>query len=145
MRGATWAFLRYASDRMNGDEQAFWYSLVNSNLQGVANIQNAIGGADPATWLRDFTAAMYADDAGFTVDAKYTQPSWNFRTIYKALNGSYPLAPSALATNVPVAPIYSAGGGAAYVRFGVTAGTFATLTATSPPATPYGLVVVRTK
>jgi hypothetical protein len=149
VRGVIWAFLRYASDRVNGNDQAFWFSLVNSNLEGKVNIQNAIGGTDPDTWLRDFTAAMYLDDSGVTgVATVYTQPSWSFRSLYTALNGSYQLVPRQLTNNTGLTLSYSAGGGTAYTRFGVPASSFASLTALSgglPPTSPYALIVTRTK
>ena len=145
VRGAIWAFLRYAADRVNGNDQTFWYNLVNSNLEGTANIQNAIGGAAPTEWLRDFTTAMYADDAGLGVDAKYTQPSWSFRSLYTALNGSYQLVPRNLANNTPLTLTYSGGGATAYTRFRVPTGTFAQVTTGTTPATPYALMVLRTK
>jgi hypothetical protein len=147
VRGVIWAFLRYASDRVNGSDPAFWFSLVNSNLEGTANIQNAIGGANPNDWLRDFTAAMYNDDAGYTVDAKYTQPSWSFRSLYTALNGSYQLAPRALANGTPLTLSPSAGGGTFYGRFSVAAGNYATVTTLNggPINTPFAIIVTRTK
>jgi hypothetical protein len=146
-QGALWAFLRYASDRVGGTETAFWSKLVDSNLEGKANLENAIG-ADPDAWLRDFTAAMYADDAVTGVAPEYTQPSWSFRSMYSALNGSYQLVPRALTNGVGLTLSYARGGGTSYTRFGVPASGFATLTALSGgavPSSPFALVVVRTK
>jgi hypothetical protein len=152
VRGAIWAFLRYASDRVNGSEPAFWYSLVNSGLTGTANLQAAIGGADPATWERDFVTAMYADDNAYTVNTEYRQPSWNFRSIYTALNGRYILTPRKLASAATPATsvtlTYGAGGSTAYFRFAVPTG-FGTITASQPggviPTSPFALMVLRTK
>jgi hypothetical protein len=145
-RGVLWAFLRYASDRVNGSDAAFWQSLVNSNLEGKANIQNAIG-ADPDLWLRDFVAAMYADDNAFSVAAQYQTPSWNFRSVYGGLGG-FPLLARPLTNASPLTLSYSRGGGTSYLRFGTAASTFASLTALSGgsvPSSPYQLIVVRTK
>jgi len=145
-RGVLWAFLRYASDRLNGSEPAFWQSLVNSQLSGKANLQNAIG-ANPDEWLRDFTAAMYADDNSFSVAAAYRQPSWNFRSVYGGLGG-FPLLARPLTNATPLTLSYSKGGGTAYTRFGVAASTFASISALSGgsvPSSPYALIVVRTK
>lgn len=145
-RGVLWAFLRYASDRVNGSDPAFWQSLVNSNLEGKANIQNAIG-ANPDEWLRDFTAAMYADDNSFTVAAAYKTPSWNYRSVYGGLGG-FPLGTRPLSNATPLTLSYSRGGGTAYVRFGTAAGAFGSITALSGgsiPSSPFGLIVVRTK
>ena len=63
-RGAGWSFLRYAADRSGGPEPSTWFSLVNS-ISGLANLQ-AMLGTDPLPWYRDFTAAIYADDAGLS-------------------------------------------------------------------------------
>ncbi|MBB4639470.1 Ig-like domain-containing protein [Longimicrobium terrae] len=145
-RGVNWAFLRYASDRVNGSDAAFWQSLVNTTLTGKANIQNAIG-ADPDLWLRDFVGAMYADDAVTGIAAQYTQPSWNFRSIYGGLGG-VPLLARPLTNATALTLSYSRGGGTAYMRFGVPSAGFATLTALSaglPPTSPFQLIVVRTK
>ncbi len=147
VRGAIWAFLRYAADRVNGNDQTFWYNMVNSNLEGTANIQNAIG-ATPNDWLRDFTAGMYADDAVAGLARQYQQPSWSYRSLYTALNGSYQLIPQALSNNVGLTLSYATGGATAYARFGVPTAGFAKVTALSggvAPTSPYALIVVRTK
>ncbi|HEV7590783.1 MAG TPA: hypothetical protein VGO40_21920, partial [Longimicrobium sp.] len=147
VRGAIWAFLRYAADRVNGTDQTFWFNLVNSNLEGKANIQNAIGGADPDAWLRDFTAGMYADDNAFSVAAAYQQPSWSFRSVYGGLGG-FPLLARPLTNGVGLTLSYNTGGGTMYGRFGVPASGFARVTALSggvAPTSPYALIVVRTK
>jgi hypothetical protein len=148
VRGAIWAFLRYSADRVNGNDQTFWFNLVNSNLEGIPNIQNAIGGASPTDWERDFTAALYADDNAFSVAAQYTNPSWNFRALYALLFGTYSLLPRPLTNNTGLTLSYSSGGGTAYGRFGVPASGFAKVTALSggvAPVSPYALIVVRTK
>jgi hypothetical protein len=147
VRGAIWAYLRYSADRVNGNDQTFWYNMVNSNLEGRANIQNAIGGASPDAWMRDFTAAMYADDNAFSVATQYQQPSWNFRSVYGGLGG-FPLGTRPLTNGVGLTLSYSSNGGTAYARFGVAASSFSTITALSggvAPTSPYNLIVVRTK
>jgi hypothetical protein len=147
-RGAAWSFLRYASDRVNGVETAFWSSLVNTQTIGLPNLTAAIGGASVDDWVRDWTAANYGDDAVAGVAAQYTHPSWNYRSIYIALNTSYQLVPRPLSNGVGLTLSYSRGGGTAYARFGVPAAGFATVTALSggvPPASPYALSVMRSK
>jgi hypothetical protein len=132
---------------VNGNDQTFWFNLVNSNLEGTANIQNATGGAAPNDWLRDFTAAMYADDNAFSVAAAYQQPSWSFRSVYGGLGG-FPLLARPLTDNVGLTLSYATGGGTAYTRFGVPTSGFATVTSLSggvAPTSPYALIVVRTK
>jgi hypothetical protein len=146
-RGATWAFLRYAADRRNGTDAQLWYDLVNTQATGKANLQ-AVLGVNPDTWLRDFTSAMYADDAVTGIGPEQQVTSWNFRSLYGGLNGSYQLVPRALTNGVALTLSYSRGGGTAYTRFGVPAGGFASVTALSGgavPTSPYSLIVVRTK
>jgi len=153
-RGASWAFLRYAADRRGGTQSAFWNALVNSTTTGLANLQ-AVLGTDPLPWYRDFTAAMYADDAGLSAAATYTQPSWNFRGLYAALDYNpgpgctcaYELAVRNPANGVADPFTLSEGGGAAYVRVGVASGAFVGLATRSggvaPPATVRMLVIRR--
>jgi hypothetical protein len=146
-RGAAWAFLRYASDRVNGSEPAFWASMIDTPLTGKANVQAAIGGADPNEWLGDFVAAAYADDNAFSVAAPYQTPSWNYRSVFGGLGG-FPLLTRPLTSSTPLTLSYSFGGGTAYFRFGVTQGSFTTVTALSggvAPTSPYTLRIVRTK
>src|SRR5690606_16840201 len=101
-----WAFLRYSADRSGGSEQAFWTSLVDGGLTGRANLQAAFGGDAPNDWLRDFTAAMYADDAVAGVPAILTNPSWSFRSLFATLNGSYQLVPRPLTNGIPLTLSY---------------------------------------
>lgn len=146
-RGAVWAFLRYAADRRNGDDATLWYDLVNTSSIGTANLQAALG-VDPGEWVRDFTSAMYADDAVPGIGPAQQVTSWNFRSLYTALNSSYQLVPRPLSNGVALTLSYSRGGGTAYARFGVPTGGFAGLTALSaglPPTSPYALIVVRTR
>jgi hypothetical protein len=148
-RGASWAFLRYAADRSSpgADQQAFWSSLIRTST-GLANLQEVLGG-DPTLWLRDFTAAMYADDAVTGIAAQYTNPSWNYRSLFGALNGTYQLVPRTLANGVGLTLSYSRGGGTAFARFGIPENTYARVVAdtggTPPAAGSTHLIVIRTK
>jgi hypothetical protein len=121
---------------------------VNTPLTGKANLQNVFG-VDPDLWLRDFTAAVYADDNAFTVASQYQNPSWNFRSMYTILFGSYQVQVRPLTNNTTSSLSYAFGGGTAYYRFGVAASSFSRLTATGPggviPTSPYSLMVVRSK
>jgi hypothetical protein len=148
VRGAIWAFLRYAADRVNGGDQTFFYNMVNTANVGKANIQAVIG-SDPDLWLRDFTAAIYADDNAFTVASQYQNPSWNFRSMYTILYGSYQVQARPLTNNVATSLTYAFGGSTAFFRFGVPASSFATVTGygagNTIPTSPYSLIVVRTK
>jgi hypothetical protein len=145
-RGAIWGFLRYAADRRNGDDAQLWYNLVNTSSTGTANLTTELG-VSATDWLRDFTSAMYADDAVSGIAAPQQITSWNFRSVYGGLGG-FPLGTRALSNGVGLTLSYSRGGGAAYARFGVPTGAFAGVTALSgglAPTSPYALVVVRTK
>jgi hypothetical protein len=126
-RGATWAFLRYAADRRGGTESTLWTALVrDATLTGTANLTAALGtSVDP--WLRDFAASLYADNISGTVPASYATPSWNYRSIFDNGYGGYPLAVVNPTTGVPQTPTLALGGGASYLRMGVPATTYATV------------------
>lgn len=146
-QGATWAFLRYAADRVGGTEASFWASLVDSDLTGKANIAAAIN-ADADQWMADWVTAMYADDAVTGIGAQYTTLSWNYRSLYGALNGSYQLVPRTFTNNTTLTLSYSRDGGAIFGRFGIPASGFATVTTLSgglPPTSTVLLRIVRTK
>ncbi|HEU0297844.1 MAG TPA: hypothetical protein VFR37_00275, partial [Longimicrobium sp.] len=154
-RGSIWAFLRYSADRLGGDQSDFWNALVNTGNTGLDNLEAELG-TDPLPWFRDFAAATYADDVGGSPPAEFTQPSWNFRDIYEALDYApgpgcscaYPLEPVDPADGVEESFTLASGGAAAYLRMGVPAGTFAGLAVLSgglaPPAT-IRLAIVRRK
>jgi hypothetical protein len=117
-RGATWWFLRYLADRKGGSEPAFWFSLVNSNTSGLANLQNALG-VDPITWARDWSVMNYTDDSGLPVAAQFTEPSWNHRSIFGSANAGshFPLQVHTLANGSTGVTVMSASAG--YFKFGV--------------------------
>ncbi|WP_420126480.1 Ig-like domain-containing protein [Longimicrobium sp.] len=147
-RGANWAFLRYAADRRNGDDATLWFNLVNTTATGTANLQTALG-VDPNEWLRDFTSAMYVDDAVAGIGPAQQVTSWNFRSLYAQLGGLVNVyGRRDLSNGTALTLSYSRGGGTAFTRFGVPTGGFAGLTALSggvPPTSPFSLIVVRTK
>ncbi|HEX6750163.1 MAG TPA: Ig-like domain-containing protein [Longimicrobium sp.] len=120
-RGATWSYLRYLADRKGGSEPAFWAALVNSSTTGIGNL-NAATGTDATAWARDWAVSNYTDDAGFTTGAQFTQPSWNYRDIFKnsGLGGTYPLQVSTLGAGTTGVSVKA--GSAAYLKFGVAAG-----------------------
>lgn len=153
-RGSAWAFLRYASDRSPSTDGAFFGALLNTGNTGLANLQ-AVLGTDPLPWYRDFVAAMYGDDTWIGAVAPYTQPSWNFRSLYAALDYTgdgvaegYQLAVRNPSNGVADTFTLSTGGAAAYVRMGVPAAAFAGVTVRSGGATPPSTVrmtVIRTQ
>ncbi|MET0399037.1 MAG: hypothetical protein ABW277_19750 [Longimicrobiaceae bacterium] len=116
-RGAIWNFLRYAADRRGGDEQPLWNTLVNSRTTGMANLRAALA-TDPVPLFRDWAVSVYMDDAVPGTDARFTQPSWDFRNLF---TGGLQLRTRRLASGTPVSLSLDAGG-AAYLRFGVGAG-----------------------
>ncbi|MBV9773878.1 MAG: hypothetical protein JO040_08005 [Gemmatimonadetes bacterium] len=124
-RGAAWAFLRYAADRKTGPDQPFFFSLVNTTSAGVDNVSRVIG-ADALDWMQDWTLSVYTDDAVSGLDPRFTQPSWNYRSImpdvaeyYEGTPAStYPLRVHVLTSGTPV-EYDLRGGGATYLRFGV--------------------------
>ncbi|HUD40443.1 MAG TPA: putative Ig domain-containing protein [Dokdonella sp.] len=142
----TYTFLRYMLDRRNTGDAALLNALVNSNATGLANLQ-AVFGASPRDWARDFLVAVYADDAVAGVQPEYSLPTWNYRSVYTGLSG-YPLVTNQLTDDTPLTFTLRPGGGTRYARFGVAAGESASLTLTEGGATPNENVVtsiLRTK
>jgi hypothetical protein len=147
-RGAAWSFLRYLADRHGSDQIGFWQSLVNSKTTGMTNLRSAIG-ADPLSLVRDWAISTVADDQGLGVAASYTQPSWNFRSVYSAFGstrGGYPLTATTLGTSGT--PVTLRSGGSAYLPVSVTGGVTGKVRVTSggvaPPST-VKIVALRTR
>jgi hypothetical protein len=142
-RGAAWAFLRYAADRRGGNDSQLWRSLIDGSTTGFANLQRALG-TDPRPLVRDWTVAVFTDDMIPGVDARFTQPSWRFRTFFN----DYPLRTRRLTGSGTVSLALKSGSGA-FLRFGVLPGTVATVNgrASAPAALPSDvyLTIVRTK
>lgn len=132
-RGATWNLLRYLADRKAGSstsDAATWQALVNTTRTGMSNLGAVFG--DMPGKVRDWNISHYTDDLVSGVPADYTQPSWNFHSIYKALAGSgktYPLDVKALTGGSASGTLI--GGAAEYYRFSVPANATATITLTS--------------
>ncbi|HEU0053882.1 MAG TPA: hypothetical protein VFQ39_11930, partial [Longimicrobium sp.] len=127
-RGATWQLLRYLADRRGGNDQTFFFNLVNTANTGTANLAAASGVPAIDPWIRDWGVAVYTDDAVPGVAAQYTQPSWNFRNILAnpAFGNGFPLATQTLASGVPLG-VSITGGSQAYLRFAVAAGQTGTI------------------
>ena len=147
-RGATWDLLRYATDRKaqgaSRSDAAVWQALVNSTTTGVANLR-AVFGADLGALLRDWSVSQYADDLTAGATAAFSQPSWNWHSIFAALgtrSSGFPLPAPALTgsgVNGSVIP-----GGSAYYRFAVPVGGTASITVTAGAgASPVSGVVLR--
>ena len=149
-RGATWSFLRYAADRRGGAQNEMWFQLVNPsvvNQHGVANLTRVLG-TDFPQWVRDWAVANFADDFTANVSSPFTHPSWNFRSVLDwAVGSPFPLATQQL-DPTQITPVGIGDGSAAYLRFGVAAGTVggARLTARGgTPPTGFQLSILRTR
>ncbi|ANB17870.1 beta strand repeat-containing protein [Dokdonella koreensis] len=142
----TYTFLRYMLDRRNTGDAALLTALVNSNATGLANLQ-AVFGASPRDWARDFLVAAYADDAVAAVQPEYRLPTWNYRSVYGGLGG-YPLTVHPLSDGTTLTFGLRPGGGTRYTRFGIAAGQSADLTLTEgggPPNANVVTSILRTK
>jgi hypothetical protein len=131
-RGATWQFLRYAADRVvaaGGRESDLWKRLVDGKKFGRPNLQAGLGTTIPLDdWFRDWAVANFADalnPALTGLDARYTFPSWAYRSIitnYVDQAGrSYALQTRTLANDV-TQTFRLTGGSASYLRFSAAAG-----------------------
>jgi hypothetical protein len=132
-RGATYNLLRYLADRKGGTDAATWQALVNTARIGLANL-SAVFGGDIAAKERDWNVSHYTDDAVAGVPPEWTQLSWNWHSVFKALAGTgktYPLEVKTLTTGVPASGTLI-GGAAAYYRFSVPPNSSATITLTAP-------------
>ncbi|MDB4875792.1 MAG: hypothetical protein JWM41_2238 [Gemmatimonadetes bacterium] len=146
-RGAIWELLRYSADQRGGNERDTWFALVNSTTSGQANFNAVFGNI--ITNTRDWAVAQFVDDLSLNVPARYQNLSWNFRSILPAITtGSrFPLNTNPLVAGTPLS-LDIIGGGAAYVRFRVTASTVAALAATStgqPTPANIDFILVRTQ
>ena len=123
-RGAIWAFLRYAADRIPNSEPRMWKELVDNDATGYNNLAAAIDDS-PLTWMHDwqiaaFTHHVTATFSAATYPAKYKQPSWHFRSVMQSLSGTRGVFPLRVRT-VPLGAnreelLDLAAGGVAYIR-----------------------------
>jgi hypothetical protein len=141
-RGATWAFLRYATDRAGSTDGQTFYNLVNSTTTGIANLQNVFG-PNVLSEMRDWGVSVLTDDLS-GVAATYQQPTWNYRSMFATLTSSsvFPL------TNVSLTAgshsVTLGRGSNAYLRFSVPAGGAALLQWPTAPSSVL-FSVVRTQ
>ena len=130
-RGATWNLLRYLADRKagsGGSDAPTWQALVNTAQTGVVNLRSVFG-TDLGSKVRDWNVSHYMDDVVTGVPAEFSQPSWHWHSLYKALAGSgkaYPLDVKSLTGGAASGTLI--GGSAAYYRFSIPANTTATIT-----------------
>ncbi len=139
-RGATTAFLRYVADHYSGAENAMWNQLVNSTTTGLSNLTRVLG-SDVMGTFRDFSTSLFTDDLAAT-EARYQEPSWNWRSLYAALlrGSAFPLATVSL-TPGNATTLSVVAGSAAYLRFGVAAGGSGAVQMMAPAAATTWTVV----
>jgi len=146
-RGAIWGFLRWASDHKGGNQVSTWRALVNSQSIGLANLQGVFG-SDILQEFRDYATSLFADDVPGVTAARALQPSWNQRSITPALaapgDPPYPLKVLPLANGTPQ-HVTLRGGGSAYVRFTVPAGTAAEISWSSAAGGGINIALVRSR
>ncbi len=120
-RGATWSFLRWATDHNSASDQStVWRALANNALIGMANLTSVYGSNLPQQF-RNWAISLMTDNVS-GVDAGHQMLSWDYRSILVALSqtSTYPLAPLSW-TNGTATTTNLVGGGAAYMRFAVGA------------------------
>jgi hypothetical protein len=118
---------------------------VNSTTSGIDNVK-AVYGADVVVALRDWSVSHAVDDVAATAP-ELQQPSWNWHSLYPALQGAYPLAIQPLVDGTQTSGTIVAGG-ASFFKFGIPAAGTASLSLTDPSSTAttnLQLVVVRTR
>ena len=129
-RGGAWSFLRYVADHQPGTGDGdLWFKLTNSTSTGLANLTSAMG-TNPKPLLRDWSLGILLDDTGPAIDARFQNPSWNYRSAMPAGGFTYALASRTL-NDGGTTTATIAGGGTSYQRFAVSAGQDALLTITS--------------
>jgi hypothetical protein len=141
-RGAGWSFLRYMADRRAGNDADLWRGLVDGSTTGLPNLQRVLG-SDPRPWVRDWTVSVFTDDAVPGVDARFTNPSWRYRTFFAA----YPLLTRRI-TGPGTTTVSLKSGSGAFVRFGILPTGAASITARKDgqplPSSVY-VTIMRTK
>lgn len=119
-RGASWAWLRYLADHRGTGDGDVWRRLANSSTSGFANVREVFG-VDPLESIRDWSMANLLDDLGLPLESRYTQPSWNFRSVYPAIPGAprpFPLLTRVL-PDESFASVRLRAGAATYLRFAI--------------------------
>jgi hypothetical protein len=125
-RGAAQQFLRYAADRRQGSDEAFFRALVDGPQVGWSNLASRLGGeAALRRWYADWSVAIYADERVREIPVDFQLLSWSHPTIFQALGvDGYPIRTRPLTPTGPVSFSLVAGG-AAYLRFQVPGPTTA--------------------
>lgn len=125
-RGAGWAFLRYLADQGEQEDAALFQALVNSPVAGVENLRQALG-SDPLQYLQWWAVANLADRLqSDRVEARFTQPSWDYASIFDNEIGGTPLATRTLHPDASLT-LTLRGGSASYIRLRAAPGRHARL------------------
>ncbi len=86
-RGGEWLFVRYLTDRFGPTTP---HGLVNTALQGAANVASVTGTAF-GTLLGRWALAVYVSDLpGFAAPADLQYTQWHFRTTFLSLHNQRP-------------------------------------------------------
>lgn len=91
--GSGWAFLRWVIDTYAPSESAFLLAMTSdASHWGVENIEARTGKSFPQLFA-EFSMALALDDyPAFTpIDARYSFPSWNVRSIFAGMNADFPV------------------------------------------------------
>jgi hypothetical protein len=123
-----------------------WFRLVNNTVLGIQNVQGVFG-VDLSLAVSDWSASHAVDDVSAMVPDQFLQKSWNWHSIYPAINsGTYPLVVRTMVAGTPYSGSILSGG-STHFRFAVPPGGTATLTVTSSSPAPSSLrlEIVRTK
>jgi hypothetical protein len=131
VRGAAWAFLRYAADNYsNGLPRTFTHALSVGPDTGVKNF-NAATKAPLDTLVKGWLVSMYADDLAISgLNPKYQYASYNFRNVMPPVAkqilsqqvASYPLRIQPIGTGSDNISAKNLSGTGSYFRLTVAAG-----------------------
>lgn len=143
-RGGTWGLLRYAMDQSPGTQSQYLKSLVNSAFNGAKNFDAVFAGtfSNTIAWTQAFNIALFTDNAGFTIDPKYTILSWNFRSVLPQVNtNAFPLKTRSLIGGT-AQTLSMQGGSAGYLRFRIDVGQTGSVASSSAGASLPAAVIM---
>ncbi len=147
-RGGGWNFLRYSADRRGGGNAAFFRELIDSPSTGLDNLSGVLGGTGTVLdWMSDWSVGLYGDNRVPGLAVRFWDRSWDNPSLFDAANLNPPYI---MTSNLGLSPVTVqdlAGGGSAYLRFGVAQGQTARLLLSSggPPPSSLRATVLRTK
>ncbi len=151
-RGATWGLLRYMIDQSPLQSTVYTQALVNSNRQGLDNLNYVFGNVftSPFQAAQSFAMSLLTDGSSVPVATSYAFRSWDLRTIMPREANTptiYPLNVLSLAPSTARTATMAAGG-MAFARFSVGAGgagSIAFSSLTEALHTPIIVQLVRTR